>query len=336
MKEVIIHPTERDYGISLLRVISMMMIILCHIFNYVHLTWLAQFFNVGVYVFLLISGWLYSNKVISNVKTWLVSRWKKLCIPIIVWMVITSIYVIITEQNLPDLRDIILLSTNTQGISWIIRFFPEISRGGMLGGLAHLWFVSVIILCYFILIVVKKYEKNINSYNLHIVCIASLVIFVLLRLCGINISYFLCFFIGYFLRKKELIPTSKYWLLSVCTIISILIRLICKKYFDGTDLYNNIIVCLTHIVISIWIFITVIIAENKINCVHSLATSVFMSKCDSISYYIYVTHYFFVVDSFHLANMAHGLFLQMCLFSILTIITAIAIKFISNKLATII
>lgn len=46
--------TGRNYCISILRVLGMLFIILCHIASWLDIAFLEQFFNYGVYIFLFI------------------------------------------------------------------------------------------------------------------------------------------------------------------------------------------------------------------------------------------------------------------------------------------
>ncbi len=72
-----IYKAERNYAISLLRVIGMFSIILCHFFGWIGISSLSQFFNFGVYLFLFISGFLYGRKQIKDYKKWMWARVKK-------------------------------------------------------------------------------------------------------------------------------------------------------------------------------------------------------------------------------------------------------------------
>lgn len=58
----------------------MLMIISCHIMQYYDLE-LAWWFNVGVQIFLCISGFLYGQKSIDNVTDFYNKRLKKILIP---------------------------------------------------------------------------------------------------------------------------------------------------------------------------------------------------------------------------------------------------------------
>jgi peptidoglycan/LPS O-acetylase OafA/YrhL len=70
----------RNSVISLIRLLSMLMIISCHIMQYYDLE-LAWWFNVGVQIFLCISGFLYGQKNIDNVTDFYNKRLKKILIP---------------------------------------------------------------------------------------------------------------------------------------------------------------------------------------------------------------------------------------------------------------
>ena len=57
--------SQYDYSISMIRAMSMVAIITCHFMQYLDIE-LAWWFNVGVQVFLCISGYLYSDREISD------------------------------------------------------------------------------------------------------------------------------------------------------------------------------------------------------------------------------------------------------------------------------
>ena len=326
---------NRNVGISLLRVCSMLMIVLCHYSNYIGLSWLAQFLNVGVYTFLLISGWLYSRKTIANPREWILSRWKKLCIPVLVWMFIVIVYGIVIEKEFPPISDILLFATNLQGLSWVLPFFTHIHSDGVLGGLGNLWFVTAIMLCYMMLPAVKKHEQSGSKQNRIVYGIGSIVCFIFLGFFKINLAYFICFMIGYALGKNDneaVIGAREYIFLSIGMICAIIFRLVAKHFIDGTAGYDVIIVGITHTVIAIWIFFTIRLLDEKIGWIHSLASSKVIQKCDAMSYFIYITHYYFLVRRFGLKNMVPGIPLQTVLFCVLSLATALIVKWISEKI----
>ena len=59
---------KKDKSIQIIRIFSMFLIIICHIASQSNISLFhmsAQFFNVGVFIFLFISGFLYGKKEYS-------------------------------------------------------------------------------------------------------------------------------------------------------------------------------------------------------------------------------------------------------------------------------
>lgn len=68
--------SQYDYSISMIRAMSMVAIITCHFMQYLDIE-LAWWFNVGVQVFLCISGYLYSDREISDLLNFIKKRFKR-------------------------------------------------------------------------------------------------------------------------------------------------------------------------------------------------------------------------------------------------------------------
>ncbi len=137
---------NRDHSISAIRGISMLCIVLCHIMQY--LNWeLAWWFNVGVQIFLCISGFLYGKKEITQWGSFLKKGFKK---------ILVGYYIVF----LP--------------VAFILYFIVGIaSRGQVLRGLLingtvnggeHLWFIPTILFCYcitvFLSLIFPKSDKE--------------------------------------------------------------------------------------------------------------------------------------------------------------------------------
>ena len=61
----------------------MLFVIICHLGSYFGLAFVGQLFNVGVPIFYLISGYLYGNAEIKDIRTWLCKRLIRLYIPLL-------------------------------------------------------------------------------------------------------------------------------------------------------------------------------------------------------------------------------------------------------------
>lgn len=320
---------NRNHTISLIRVIGMLMIICCHLFSWLGISPLSQLFNAGIFLFLIISGWLYSNKVIDNPLMWLEKRWEKLCIPIIIWMLLVSAYSVIVHHEYPSIIEVIILTLNLQGIAWVFTMLPKMgSYGTVLVGLSHLWFVTVIMLCYLFVVAVKSKESYINRHE-NVIRYFLLLLFVFGAYIGINLIYIICFFIGYAVgRGNKLLMKRQVIYLTLLMMASLAIRLIAKKVFDGTVLYDTIVVGISHTILALWIYVIVSYISSVSNAVDMLSKSKIIRYLDENSYYIYITHYFFLSTSFGLKDLNVPLSCQLLLFCVMSFVTAWLLKLI--------
>ena len=122
---------NKNYSISGIRLLSLLMIITCHIFQYLKIE-LAWWFNVGVQVFLCISGFLYGQKKITDTVTFYKHRFKKILIPYYVVFIIAGTLQFFFARSDLDLK------------CFLGGLFCKTTING--GG--HLWFVGTILLCY--------------------------------------------------------------------------------------------------------------------------------------------------------------------------------------------
>ncbi len=125
---------NRDYSISMIRCFSMCLIICCHMMQYLQME-LAWWFNVGVQIFLCISGYLYgSDKKRENTIVFYKKQFSKILIDYYVVILPTIfIYFIFARDNINyKIAVDVFLTSNT------------------LNGGGHLWFIAYILFCYFI------------------------------------------------------------------------------------------------------------------------------------------------------------------------------------------
>ncbi len=268
---------KRDVSIQMVRIIAMLMIVACHILNVSTFTLLknsAQFFNVGVYIFLFVSGYLYGKKNISDNKKFLVGRFKRLFIPIYIFILYISIFYIISDN---------FSLFNILSYIFGLQYFVGVS----VNGLAHLWFISIIMLCYILTVPLNKYKDKIFKYkNIILITVFSLSILLTFvnNKIGQILFYTLIYLIGYTTSKDD----TKIYLDFIFFIIVCISRIILRKVFDGQALYNVIIVSICQIVITICIFniFRFLFKNNKSNKI--------IDYLDKLSFYIYIVHYHFI------------------------------------------
>ncbi|MBQ3310036.1 acyltransferase family protein [Candidatus Saccharibacteria bacterium] len=125
-----------DYSISLTRFVAMVLIVLCHILQgFVH-SELAFWANVGVQMFLLISGILYGSRTL--IATEPVPFWRKTFRKILVKY---YIYVLIIVA--------ILVLTHTANLGMpAYSILPWVKFQPTATGYEHVWFIKCILACY--------------------------------------------------------------------------------------------------------------------------------------------------------------------------------------------
>ena len=192
---------KRNYTVGITRVASMFMIIGCHLFSWLGINSLAMILNVGVYTFLIISGILYSTKRITQPWSFIIKRWSKLCIPMYLLVLFLLIYNVVGSEY-SAVRSIPIYLANLQGLGFII-YGLDLPQ---MNGLGHLWFLTAIMLCYLLLVIVKRIE---NHFSFKATSVAvSMVVFCILDVVfaytiNVQLHYFIAFFIGYILGKME-------------------------------------------------------------------------------------------------------------------------------------
>ena len=89
--------------ISYLRVFAMILILMCHIVqehNNIYINMTAQFLNVGVFIFIIISGYLYGKKEIKEgYFRWIRKRAKRILVPMYSFMIFLLIVNLVIGSN---------------------------------------------------------------------------------------------------------------------------------------------------------------------------------------------------------------------------------------------
>lgn len=313
---------KQDNSIILLRVFAMILILACHIVQehsneYIKMT--AQFLNVGVSIFILISGYLYGIKKINeNYVQWIIKRAKRILIPLYIFMAYLLIIYLIKGSNI-SIFNWIAYILNLQGLQIYVH------------GAEHLWYLTVIMICYLITPILDKNKEKLNNESIGIlmpilIFIQVLTTYFINTQMGIYLIYILLYIISYIVGNSVNISISnkKLFLAFGTGIISITIRLIGKFLLDDTIIYNVIIVGYTQAIIAFSIFYIFAYLGNKIK-----ANSV-IKYIDSISFEVYLVHYMYMVGPVRLMGLTNSFILNTIITIIASVITAILLKKISK------
>lgn len=273
----------------MIRIIAMLSIILCHLVQELNNSGIAkigQVFNVGVYVFLLMSGWLYGKKEIIDVREWLIERAKRVLLPM--WLFMIVLFAIYYFQGAMKWNYVPIYLTNTQ--YWL----------GLVVGGAHLWFISVIFLCYLIVPLLRKLKNNLNIIIFGMI-LSGCILCYLNRTDGMTFLYVSVFSIGYWIKIQNIIIK---WQFSIALVgFALITRIVSKIFLDGTVLYDCLLVYATHTTLAMGLFFF----EKQIFCIRANKV---IDWLDDISFFVYITHYMFMVGPIRTMGLTDSLLIN--------------------------
>lgn len=306
---------NKDKSIQIIRIISMILIVVCHIASQSNISIIkmsAQFFSVGVFIFLFISGFLYGKKEIQDIKKFYKGRIIKVLLPIYIFIVILYIITFIKDKSI-DVKYIFIYLFNLQFI-----------LGGMRGA-NHLWFITIIVMCYIVTPLISKYKlsliKNKNIILIILIILSIVTVFINEKISK-TILYFVTYLLGYIFGNKDKVLNTKISII-IC-ILGIVIRLLGRKIFDETFIYNIFITFFTQIMISISIFSIIKNFYSK----RLWGNEKLINYFDEYSFYIYITHYMFFEGPLKIMSLTNNFILNVIIALILTYIASVILHYI--------
>lgn len=288
-----------DYGVSTARVLALFMILICHLGTRYGVGFIAELFVIGVEVFFFISGYLsYAHNKNYSVQ-WFLKRLIRLFMPIAVF----SLIIIIIAKLICSDVSIAGLQHCALGYYGLSKILPGLSFHGM-DGFQHLWFVTVIILCYLGLPLVSRLREKLNSLWS---CIAVLLLIqLILAAFNVRFSYFTVFYSGWLFKAFDfrLDSVKKTVYLNLVLIVSFALRLACRMFFDKTWLYLQLVIPLTNGIDALCIFCDVYAFINLIGFGRkdSLLRRT-VEWLEGISYEVYLVHYVFIEGFLNVFNL---------------------------------
>ena len=309
-------------SISIIRVVAMLSIVFGHICSWKGIN-LDQLGGIGVEIFLFVSGYLYGKKQIPDPKRWLVARLERVLVPFWVLSLLLVAFLVISGMFERAFTQFWSTLLNLQGLNRIFYYIPEIG-GTNLGGLKHCWFLTVIMLCYVFVVLIKnsKLESVIDKHPGFSLLLAGIVQLVCVYV-GVQLSYVIQFFIGYFYcRVEERLSPTKGIVLAVTTILVVVVcvvRFTAHRMIDGTIFYDRVIARVSFVVIASWIFLLMdTLCHLFSGLTQSVANSKIWSKLDGLSYPIFLVHYMFMHEPFAVDVYIENVYIQIFVFLLLT------------------
>lgn len=315
---------KTDGSVSLVRITGMVCILLCHLSTWLGFFSLTQLFNVGVPVFLLISGYLYGEKQPKPIP-FLKKRYVKLTVPVILFVLVLAVYFLASGSGDANYAAIPLFLFNLQGASFLTGWIPYLE---FCSGTAHLWFLTVLMVCYGIMLFVKRLEKKceLSKKSCIVLLIVSCVVTAALVPAKIYVSYVQIYFIGYWYGQKFNRMTTRKWIVaSMLMTAGILTRLYLHRTMDDSTAYM-IAVALSQNMLAFWIFSCFKWLYDRNGAwIDRLAQTKVICHIDAISYYVYIVHYMFLVGPFEVDRLGWGRIPELAVFFVATVVCAEAL-----------
>lgn len=302
------NPIEqgRDASISAIRLIAMLMIIICHIMQYYNND-SCRWFNVGVQIFFVISGYLYGGKKIDKPLDFINKGFKKILIPYWLFLILAIILYVFFARDCINLKILV----------------KAFLCSGTLQGLGHLWFVGYILFCYLLTPYLYWIRKSTESESFTYTVYYFLSLIVITQVLAISFdSYFMpdrvaCYMIGFF------IPTIKYKsstrqkkLLLGIIFLSALLMNSFRVYFYSvvvTTIPQIAIIALNHyahMLLGVSLFLILYIIFHNIYHLHY---NCILQWSDRQSYSIYIVHLLFILSPFSLMAISNTLIFNLFL-----------------------
>ena len=274
MKEISL---QQKNAITIVRVLSMLMIITCHILQGYNQP-SAFLFNVGVQIFFLLSGFLYGKIEITSIASFIKKRFVKVYIPfILVVLCCVAIYVIFNVVDV-QIRNVVPYLFNIQGFI-----------GGGIDGLNHLWFLSVLMACYFVTPVAQKILKYNSVFFVVLWILVGVVEFGFVQKMQSNAAWVMLYLLGMFWGENE-----NKWinigLLAISTILAFVMMYFLKMeyLFDPHMVHYSIAL---HCILALCIVSILYCLLSKIE----FRMPKWLQYCNDVSYEVYLIHHILIL-----------------------------------------
>ena len=305
---------SKDYSISILRLISTILIVSCHFLQYFG-NQLAWNLNIGVQIFLIISGFLYGLRYeqISIKKVW--ENFKKIIFDYYIFCILALTLNLIF--NFAEFE-----------FTYVIRLLLII---GTIPGIEHLWFIPLILFCYLICPFLSFFLQEINHKKYKIIHkVAFIGIFTIINIYMFpyfGIECTLCF-VSAFLFANEIKDIKlffvKYGLFLILMTSILHYVLYFTNFFDETlfitskisffTISNLIRACTALcLFVSFYFFVSFVKFRKNIS---------FLNFTDKYSYSIYLCHQIFILGPLSLLSLTNFKFINILLSAIaITLLT---------------
>lgn len=319
-----------DYSISMIRFISTIFIITCHVMQYLDIE-LAWWFNVGVQIFLCMSGFLYGKrKKISDDLKFYKKSFQKILI---------DYYVVVIVAFL------MLAVFFSEKVS-IFTLIKVLLLYGNLSGGEHLWYIPYCLFCYLITPFLSRYfDYSKSKYRFIRFLLLSIIVIVVTEtfLNYFRSAWIFCYILGFFLGRISIEVNDRLYKNISVLIVSMAILLnairIIQDYvvkFELEGILANLYIRFSnyaHVALGVALFLLFKLCFAKVfkkgypNFVKTIC-----SYSDKYSYDVYLVHQFVILGPFSLMDLTKHIGINLALIVMFIIISAVIVNSASNHI----
>lgn len=273
-------------SISVVRMFAMCSIVACHVLQRFSNP-LAFWFNGGVQIFLVVSGYLYGSRRVENPLGFILRNWCKVLVPCWVFLLCAFVGFYCFGFELPKgvkLARVLLLADTVPG-------------------LGHLWFISNILFCYMMVPLFYCLKQSLMRMNEW--CFILSVSLIVLVIVAIGFAYcpfvkpssLVCFVVGYYLAAFHEIFKDDSRGRARCEVGLVLIgvcALLCRIMYEMSPWHGSFgrlyLSCFPYVKAAIGIAIFLVL-KRYVSCPYNFV----LKFSDRYSYTIYLTHHIFIL-----------------------------------------
>lgn len=321
----------RDYSISLIRLIATIFIVACHFMQYFNspLTW---WFNVGVQMFLFMSGFLYGKKKsIEDDFLFVRRQFRK---------ILVDYYLVI----IPVIIALFLFSR--ENISYTKAFEALLTYGTISGG-KHLWYIPYCLLTYLFTPFLIRFFDRIGDKNIVLKTIVLLIVTQLLTetfLNYFNSSLVVCYVIGFFFgrisedeNRKTTYQVASIFFIFVAVIFNSILILQDNVFKIGLPGFFGFLYTrfrdYAHVTLGIALFLIFKAVFNRIfRSGYPRAVQTISNTSDKLSYDVYLVHQIIILGPFSLMALTQSATINVLIILAIIVVSAVLVHWISSKI----
>ena len=312
---------QKQYGLSMVRFIAMISIILCHIMqNLGNIS--CYYLNVGVWLFLFISGFLYGKKDISNVTVFYKKRLVRILVPYYIMLGVIILVNLLQGDSITAKE----LISSILCLQWYGKTVPNCG---------HLWYISCILFCYLITPILQWIcEQNENKSLIKkcmLLVLAVLMLQVIYSLGGMKqaTTSILPYILGYFMSFNKITLNSRGGGYST-VILVISLGLYCVMYvFEALGYFAIPGILLDYYKSIVATAITMFFVQYSFE--NSFIREIF-DFSDKYSYGIYLTHHIFILGSLSVMSLTPCWWINVTIPFLIATITGMVLIWSSDKI----